>query len=276
MHAADHERITGQAIKKRNYLNQSLPGYLVLSAFAGVYLGFGIALIFSLGGPLAAAGSPIVKLVMGAAFGIALTIVVFAGSELFTGNNMVGAIGGLSKGITWAEAGLINFWSWAGNLFGSLFLAWIVAQSGVLSKPPQSDLIMKVAAMKMSLPAWELFLRAILCNWLICLAVWMAGRTTNDAAKIMLIFWCLFAFIGTGFEHSIANQSFLGMALFLTHGPEVSWAGFFYNQFYVVLGNLVGGGVFVGALYWFASPYRVASAQAEPSEQPVAPQVVRA
>jgi nitrite transporter len=276
MHTADHERITGQAIKKRDYLTRSLPGYLVLSAFAGIYLGFGIALIFSLGGPLAAAGSPVVKLVMGTAFGIALTIVIFAGSELFTGNNMVGVIGGLSKGITWTEAGLINFWSWAGNLGGSLFLAWLVAQSGVLSKAPTSDFIAKVAAMKMSLPAWELFLRGILCNWLICLAVWMAGRTTNDAAKIMLIFWCLFGFIGTGFEHSIANQSFLGMALFLPHGAEISWAGFFYNQFYVVLGNLVGGGVFVGALYWFTSPYRVAAAQEEPVAQPVPQQVAQA
>lgn len=276
MHTADHERITGQAIKKRDYLNRSLPGYLVLSAFAGIYLGFSIALIFSLGAPLAAAGSPIVKLVMGASFGIALTIVIFAGAELFTGNNMVGAIGGLSRGITWTDAGLINFWSWAGNLGGSLFLAWIVIQSGVLSKAPQSDFILKVAATKMSLPAWELFLRGILCNWLICLAVWMAGRTTNDAAKIMLIFWCLFAFIGTGFEHSVANQSFLGMALFLPHGAEISWAGFFYNQFYVVLGNVVGGGVFVGALYWFTSPYRVAVVQEEPVAQPVPQQVAQA
>jgi nitrite transporter NirC len=269
MHTADHERITQAAIKKTNYLQRSLPGYLILSAFAGIYLGFSIALIFSVGAPFVAVASPAAKLVMGASFGIALTLVIFAGAELFTGNNMVGAIGGLSGGVSWADVALLNFWSWAGNLLGSLGLAWLVAQSGVMSKAPQLDVIQKVAMMKMALPEWELFLRGILCNWLICLAVWTAARTSSDTAKILLIFWCLFAFIGIGFEHSVANQSFLGMALFLPHGVEVSWAGFFYNQFYVVLGNIVGGGVFVGGLYWLVSPYRVASAQTSSVVQPV-------
>lgn len=273
MHAPDHERITQAAIKKKAFLQRSLPGYLILSAFAGIYLGFSIALIFSVGAPFVAAASPAAKLVMGASFGIALTLVIFAGAELFTGNNMVGAIGGLSGGIAWTDVALINFWSWAGNLLGSLGLAWLVAQSGVMSKPPQLDVILKVAAMKMALPEWELFLRGILCNWLICLAVWTSGRTSNDAAKILLIFWCLFAFIGIGFEHSVANQSFLGMALFLPHGVEISWGGFWYNQFYVAMGNIVGGGLFVGGLYWLVSPYRVPSAEAAEVTQ-AAPSVV--
>ena len=214
MHAADHERIAGVAVKKWSFLEQSPSGYLILSVLAGIYLGFGIALIFSLGGPLAAAGSPAVKLVMGVSFGIALTLVIFAGSELFTGNNMIGAIGGLSKSLSWGQVIQLNAWSWFGNLVGSLALAWLVIQSGIFATGPTMELIEKVAAVKMSLPAWELFIRGILCNWLICLAVWMGGRTSNDTAKILLIFWCLFAFIGTGFEHSIANQSFLRTASF--------------------------------------------------------------
>ncbi|MDP9132485.1 MAG: formate/nitrite transporter family protein [Nitrospirota bacterium] len=269
MHTQDHERIASVAANKFSFLDQSLGGYLVLSVLAGVYLGFGIALIFSLGGPLAAAGSPVVKLIMGVSFGIALTLVIFAGSELFTGNNMVGAIGGLTKSLSWSQVIQLNFWSWLGNLAGSLALAWLVIQSGVFATGPTTDLIEKVAAVKMSLPAWELFVRGILCNWLICLAVWMAGRTNNDTAKILLIFWCLFAFIGTGFEHSIANQSFLGMALFLPHEAAVSWAGFWYNQAFVVLGNIVGGGLFVGGLYWMVSPYRVSEAPAAAAAQPV-------
>ena len=264
MHHADHERIAGVAKKKVGFLDTSLGGYLVLSAMAGIYLGFGIALIFSLGAPLAVVGSPVVKLVMGASFGIALTLVIFAGSELFTGNNMIGAIGGLSRSVTWGQVFQLNFWSWFGNLIGSLALAWLVVESGVFAKGPTADMIQKVAGVKMSLGPWELFVRGILCNWLICLAVWTAGRTTNDAAKIMLIFWCLFAFIGIGFEHSIANQSFLGMALFMPHESAVSWAGFWYNQLFVVLGNIVGGGMFVGGLYWLVSPYRVEA------EEPVA------
>jgi nitrite transporter NirC len=275
MHTADHERIAAMAAKKWSCCEQSPGGYLILSALAGIYLGFGIALIFTIGGPLAAAGSPWVKLIMGASFGIALTLVIFAGSELFTGNNMVGAIGGLSNSLSWAQVVQLNAWSWLGNLVGSLGLAWLVIQSGVFGKGPTADLIEKVAAVKMSLPAWELFVRGILCNWLICLAVWMAGRTSSDTAKLILIFWCLLAFIGIGFEHSIANQSFLGMALFLPHDAAVSWAGFWYNQLFVVLGNLVGGGLLVGGLYWLVSPYRVTETQEASAVQSVGSAVVR-
>ena len=71
---------------------------------------------------------------------------------------------------------------------------------------------------------------------------------------MMLIFWCLFAFVGSGFEHSIANQSVLGIALFLPHGADISWAGFVWNQVWAVLGNVVGGAVFMGGAYWFTSP----------------------
>jgi nitrite transporter len=254
MYTADVERMVQLAEKKAKYLQSNPIGYLVLSALAGVYLGFGICLIFSVGAPFWAEGSAGFKLVMGVSFGIALTLVIFAGSELFTGNNMVCAFGALAKAITMKHVGLIFFWSFVGNLAGSLGLAWLVAQSGVVGQAPQSDLLLKVASVKMNLPMWELFIRGILCNWLVCLAVWTAARTTNDAAKIMLIFWCLFAFIGSGFEHSIANQSILGIALFLPHGPDVSWTGFFWNQIWVVSGNVVGGVVFMGGAYWMTSP----------------------
>ncbi len=259
MYTVDIERMVELAKKKVDYLRSHPMGYLILSAMAGIYLGFGICLIFSVGAPFWAEGSAGLKLVMGASFGIALTLVIFAGSELFTGNNMVCVIGTLARAITVKQMGLIFFYSFLGNLLGSLGLAWLIAQAGVVGQAPQSDLLLKVASMKMNGPAWDLFIRGILCNWLVCLAVWMAARTTNDAAKIMLIFWCLFAFVGSGFEHSIANQSILGLALFLPHGSDITWWGLAWNQFWVVLGNVVGGGIFVGGAYWLSSPVRVHS-----------------
>lgn len=273
MHRPDIARIAEQSKAKASYLERTPAGYLILSALAGAYLGFGITLIFSIGAPFAAAGSPAFKLVMGAAFGIALALVIFAGSELFTGNNMVCAVGALMREISWGTLVWIFALSLAGNLAGSLGLAWLVAQSGVLAQAPQVDLLMKVAATKMNLSGWELMVRGILCNWLVCLAVWTAGRTTNDAAKLVLIFWCLFAFVGSGFEHSIANQSLLGVALFLPHPDLVSWSGFLWNQTYVVTGNVIGGSVFVGGLYWLASrplpqsrsEAKIAAASAVPS-----------
>ncbi|HLG44552.1 MAG TPA: formate/nitrite transporter family protein [Nitrospirales bacterium] len=256
MYNAEVQRMVEGSAKKVAYLEGSPLGYIILAALAGVYLGFGITLIFSIGAPFAAEGSAALKLVMGVSFGIALTLVIFAGSELFTGNNMVGVMGALARHVTWSQVGALFLWSLIGNLIGSLAVAWLVVQSGVVSAAPQAALIQKVAGIKMGLSAWELFLRGILCNWLVCLAVWTASRTTSDAAKILLIFWCLFAFIGSGFEHSIANQSLLGLALFLPHEAGVSWTGFAWNQTWVVLGNIVGGGFFVGGLYWIASPVR--------------------
>lgn len=254
MYSSDVEKVIDASAKKIAYMEKSPLGYAILAALAGVYLGFGITLIFSIGAPFAAEGSAALKLVMGVSFGIALTLVIFAGSELFTGNNMVGVVGALARQVTWPQVGALFLWSLIGNLIGSLVVAWLVVQSGVVSAAPQAALIQKVAGIKMSLPAWELFLRGILCNWLVCLAVWTAGRTTSDSAKILLIFWCLFAFIGSGFEHSIANQSLLGLALFLPHEAGVSWGGFAWNQTWVLLGNTLGGGLFVGGLYWMASP----------------------
>jgi len=252
----DVERMGEMAKTKVDYLRAHPMGYLILSAMAGIYLGFGICLIFSVGAPFWVEGSAGTKLVMSTSFGIALTLVIFAEAELFTGNNMVCAIGTLGKFITVKQMGLIFFYSFVGNLLGSLGVAWLIAQSGVVGQAPQSDLLLKVASVKMNGSAWELFIRGVLCNWLVCLAVWMAARTTNDVAKIMLIFWCLFAFVGSGFEHSIANQSILGIALFLPHGTDVTWLGLVWNQFWVVLGNMIGGGVFVGGAYWLVSQVR--------------------
>src|SRR5213594_3667021 len=101
MYKTDVQRMADASVNKVAYLEQAPLGYVILAALAGVYLGFGITLIFSIGAPFAAEGSAALKLVMGVSFGIALTLVIFAGSELFTGNNMVCAIGALDGAISW-------------------------------------------------------------------------------------------------------------------------------------------------------------------------------
>jgi nitrite transporter NirC len=251
--AEEINKITGVAEKKIQYMQQSPLGYVLLSALAGIYLGFGIVLIFSVGGPIAAGGgAAYLKLIMGACFGIALSLVIFAGSELFTGNNMMFAVGQLSKKVGARSILILFALCFLGNLLGSVFLGWLVVKGGSLTGDAQA-LILKVAAMKMNLDATDAFLRGILCNWLVCLAVWVSLKTQSDTAKLIMIFWCLFAFIASGFEHSIANQSLLSMAMFLPHGPEVSLLGFIHNQMFVTAGNMVGGGVMVGTVYWFAA-----------------------
>ena len=245
-------KIISQAARlKIDYLKRSFLSYIVSSILAGSYIGIGIVLIFSVGAPLAEANSAFLKTLMGVSFGIALTLVVFAGAELFTGNNMFMTVGLLKREVSLAEVLKVWGFSWAGNLIGSVLLAYLVVKSGAISHA--AGFIEKVSATKMNLGAMQLFLRGILCNWLVCLALWTSARAKSDTAKCILIFWCLFAFIACSYEHSIANMTLLALSLFAPHTPAVSWLGYIYNLFYVTLGNIVGGAFFVGALYCIAT-----------------------
>jgi nitrite transporter NirC len=116
----------------------------------------------------------------------------------------------------------------------------------------------------MNAPALELTARAILCNWLVCLAIWTSARMTNDTAKCIAIFWCLYAFIASGFEHSVANMTLLSIALLSEHPPTVSLGGLGWNLLWVTLGNAISGAGMMGLGYWAAS--RVPTA-AEPAAQ---------
>ncbi|NIQ01513.1 MAG: nitrite transporter NirC [Nitrospinaceae bacterium] len=240
------------ATKKLAYMKSNPMGYLVLSALAGIYVGFGIVLIFAIGGPVYAADGPFLKLIMGASFGIALSLVIFAGSELFTGNNMILVVGRIQKKASTRL--VLKSWAlcYAGNLIGSVFLAWLVFHGDSLAEPSK-NLILKVTSLKMNAGFKELFIRGILCNWLVCLAVWLAVKAKTEIAKLVMIFWCLFAFISSGFEHCVANMTLLSLGLLIPHGAEISFTGMLYNLSWVTLGNIVGGALFVGMAYWFAA-----------------------
>lgn len=247
-------RFSEIAKTKTDALKSSPLRYFVSAMLAGIYVGLGIILIFSIGAPLKEANVPFLKAVMGASFSIALTIVIFAGSELFTGNNMVMAIGNLEKKVTWLDTAKVWTLSFLGNFTGSLLLTGIMTGTGFLEKQPLNSFIVETSAMKMTTPFSELFFRGLLCNILVCLAVWMSGKVKEETAKLILIFWCLFGFIGSGFEHSVANMTLLGMGIFAPHTNEsVNWIGFFNNLVPVTLGNIVGGTLFVGTAYWFIS-----------------------
>ena len=167
------DTFTGVAVAKEDMIKNRFGQYWVLSMLAGMYIGFGILLIFTVGSQFASVGSPAVKIIMGISFGIALTLVVFAGSELFTGNNMVMLIGCLNGKTSWGW--MIWLWTvcWFANLAGALLLAWCMACTGLADGNVTGKFIGKVASAKMNAPWIELFSRAILCNALVCLAVWM-------------------------------------------------------------------------------------------------------
>src|SRR5689334_20969699 len=143
----------------------------------------------------------------------------------------------------------------------------LFAGGGGLALGAKSQLLVTVAGAKMTAPALELFARAILCNWLVCLAIWMAARMTSDTGKCIAIFWCLYAFVASGFEHSVANMTVFLVALFAEHPATVTYGGMLHNLLWVTLGNIVSGAGFMGIGYWIASGGRASAAQA--SLQPV-------
>ncbi|HVX42433.1 MAG TPA: formate/nitrite transporter family protein, partial [Mycobacteriales bacterium] len=183
--------------------------YLLSAMLAGAYVGVGVVLLIAVSGPLSAALSPWTKLVQGLVFGVALTLVIFAGSELSTGNMMT-MVQGLSRRRVGAivVAGVIVF-SFAGNFVGSVLFAWIIHMTGIIGAGATpghaaagSTLLATIVKGKVAESGTQLFFRGVMCNFLVCLAVWMAARTQSDGAKLGLIFWCLLAFIASGFEHS--------------------------------------------------------------------------
>jgi len=240
------------AVSKVTSLHSSKTKYLVMAMMAGFFIGLGIILIFTIGGLLEPAGFAGTKIIMGMAFGIALSLGLMAGADLFTGNNMIMTIGTLMKKTTWYETIQIWIFSYVGNFAGSILVAVLFFYSG-LASGATADFITKAASNKMNTPFMELLVRGILCNILVCLAAWCAVKLKDEAAKLIMIFWCLFAFITSGFEHSIANMTLLSISLLVPHPETVSLAGMAANLVPVTIGNIIGGALFVGAAYWYGT-----------------------
>ncbi|RUS46265.1 formate/nitrite transporter family protein [Cohnella sp. AR92] len=246
------EAVIDKALVKKRKLDDHPLRYGASSALAGVYVGMAVVLMLSVSAPLYAIHSPWTPLVSGTSFGIALILVVFAGAELFTGNNMVLTVGALAKRTTWSDAARNWLWCWLGNFAGAAAFAWIVWRSDAFAGISADHQLFALAGKKMHLPFEVLFWRGVVCNWLVCLAIWCTYQLKSETAKILAIAWCLCAFVASGFEHSIANMTTLTLALLLPHPDSVTFVGLVHNLVPVTMGNIAGGGLFVGAAYWFA------------------------
>lgn len=237
--------------------------FAVSGLLAGAYIGVGVVLMVSTAGPLLAAGTGMHKLVAGLVFGAALTIVVFAGADLVTSSMMTLPQGVMLRAIGLGRAsGALGFTFFA-NLIGSAIFGALIAVSGVLhANPAAHDMLTDMLASKAHESPVELLVRGILCNVLVCLAIWMCARLTSDGAKIAVILLAILAFIASGFEHVVANMTTYSIGL-ITGDPNATWLLFGGNLLWVGLGNLIGGAL-VGAAYWFigGSP-RVADATAD-------------
>ncbi|MDP8210834.1 MAG: formate/nitrite transporter family protein [Candidatus Stygibacter australis] len=248
----------------------------VLGILAGVFIGFAAHLAtvvgtgWTIGGTTALFG--LKKFFIGAVFSVGLMLVIIPGSELWTGNNLM-MIGLMNKDITLGQ--LLRNWVivYFGNIVGSIFLAWMIAQMSGLTGGDVGGSAINIAYGKVAATVdggashnLMYFFRAIGCNWLVCLAVMMAVAAKDIGGKIFAIFFPIMAFVTSGFEHAIANMYFIPAGIFSQSFPKaveasgksadllakLNWGTFFTeNLISVTLGNFVGGGILCAMVYWW-------------------------
>jgi formate/nitrite transporter len=221
---------------------------LLLAVLAGAFIGLG-ALMYTLVASDASLGFAAKRLLGGLAFSLGLILVTVAGAELFTGNNLL-AMAWASRRISTTE--LLRNWLvvCVANFVGASGLALLVALSGqaTMNAGAVGQAAIAIAVAKAQLPTGELFFRGVLCNLLVCMAVWMAlaGRSVTD--KVLAIVFPITAFVAAGFEHSIANMYFFPLAMVLG-APLGAW-DLARNLGVVIAGNIIGGSVLVALVYW--------------------------
>lgn len=239
------------AIKKGQYSNSRT---LILAFLAGAYISFGglLAIIIAGGSPGIAAQNPgLTKFMFGAAFPLGLILVVIAGAELFTGNTAY-FMPNIMRKQQKPQAMFRNwFWVYLGNFIGSLFVAYFITHlTHIVHKEPFIDAVHNIAIGKTSNPFGVTFLKGIGANWLVCLALWLGMAAKDVNSKIIALWWPVMAFVTFGFEHSVANMFFIPLAIF--EGADITWGTFIIkNLIPATLGNIVGGGLFVGTIYGY-------------------------
>lgn len=208
------------------------------------------------------------KLIQGLIFTPGLIFVLIAGAELFTGNSLM-IVSVLDKKLSIKE--LLRAWGivYLGNFLGSVFVALILLKSGQWNSADSmlGARVILIANSKIGLSFSQALLLGVLCNWLVCLAVWMSFGSDSQVGKMLSAFFPVMLFVVSGFEHSIANMYYIPAGILAKTVPEylaasglseaalsgLNWTSFFTkNLIPVTLGNIIGGGIFVGLAYWLA------------------------
>jgi formate/nitrite transporter len=252
-------RETAEAIVAggRRVLSQSLGRTFVLSLLAGFYISFGAQLCTVVTSDAAAfAGAGVSRLLGGVVFSSGLMMVVLCGAELFTGNSLLASSvlhGEIPLGKMLENWGVVL----VGNLLGSLFMAWLLFETRLWESGAVGEHAVRTAAAKCALSPWVGFVRGVLCNWLVCLAVFMATAARDVTGKILSCCVPITVFVASGFEHSVANMYFIPEGILVAGAtgasePLLGWWRFAAaNLVPVTLGNVVGGVVFVASAYWY-------------------------
>jgi formate/nitrite transporter FocA (FNT family) len=256
---------------------QNRPFAFLVSAFAGgAFVVFGAMLALSVSAGVPGNLAPgLANLMMGLVFMFSLVIIMFGGMTLVTADMAVGVIGVFHKRITWPAFFKGILYGYVGNFAGSMFFMWLISKGGSYASPPWLLQGHAIAAKKLGMPSGEIFAMAIICTWTLQTAAFLYIKADEDIAKIAMAAYGPLAFVAGMTEHCIANIGFLALPLFqqdlwLKAHEAVSnsapillhWGfgqyGWAHNQLYTVLGNFIGGILFVGIVFQLVSnPKRV-------------------
>ena len=251
MFSEDYTSLCHSGLKKLWLYRNNRLGYTMSSMLAGMFISFGSFASMTIGGIATSADSKDVKILVAFVFSAALSLVITAGCELFTGNNLVLAASAKRKDFSILELSSMWLLCYVGNLIGSWILILVFQTTGLTGNESISQFFASTAEIKTHLTALQLLSRGILCNACVCLAVWCSVRLKNEVARLIMVFWCIMIFMLCGFEHCIANMSIIGVALLNSCGHSVTISGYIWNLLFVTLGNIIGGVLFV------EFPYRI-------------------
>lgn len=249
MFQTEYQALCKAAQSKSTFFSKNLAGYWVASMMAGMFIAFGGFISMSIGGICTDAGSTMTKFFVSLTFAAALSLVVMAGSELFTGNNLVLGAAALRGQMSWGRVLVMWLFCWLGNLAGSWVMVLIFHFSGVLDNAAIAAFFASTAAAKVALSPVSMLLKGVMCNICVCLAVWCATKLNSESGKLIMIIWCILIFMICGFEHSIANMSIIGVGMLNAGEAAIPVSGYLCNLLFVSLGNVIGGVGFVAVPY---------------------------
>ena len=228
--------------------------YFVYSGLAGCFCAMGMALACSVAAGVYSSEAirGMYKFMLAFMFTLSFTMIIFAGSELFTGNVLVMTIASLQKKIKFSQGLRLLAFCYFANISGGFLMSIVIAQTGILTGQT-GEMVVSLAGEKAALSFAQAFFRGVMCNTMVCLGTWCVLKLKSESAKLIILFWAVTGFVALGYEHSIANAALFTMAAFAESASEMNnWQGVFFNMLSCTLGNIAGGSLFVGFVYWFS------------------------